>query len=452
MYERSDALPVNDNIPPFPSSPEENGWSPITRLVILSFSLAIGVWLLWLARPFWWLLVFSSITAYLLQPVIKALTRVKIPRGIATILVVMVVLTLVILVVLVLIPALLLDLQPISFDLVSWFNGFSLWVQHLPQQWPGIEFLGIHIDFMPLYGQIIAGLKYIDLAAWLPTPSEWIGVVNDAIRSAGNVLGFATNLATSFLTLSFAILLSLFLLLIFTLYLTNDMPLFFETIVHLAPEAYRAEWRELWRRTGQVWHAFFRGQLLLSLVVGTSVWLGLRLLGIPGALVLGLIAGILEILPNIGPILSLVPAMVIALLAGSTIYPDISHFTIMLVVVSLYTLIQQLENYILVPRILGSSVGVHPVFVLAGVLVFSYHFGVLGAFVAAPILATLRTWGEYVYARLLGRYPYPELQTITAAPDQELSPPPAPPHPTNPHSTVILSRPSPTPPAPRDKS
>ncbi|NOZ72128.1 MAG: AI-2E family transporter [Chloroflexi bacterium] len=443
---------MNNEIPPARPSPEDNGWSPTTRLVMLLFTLAVCLWLLWLARPFWWLLVFSSIIAYLLQPLITVLTRLKVPRGIATFFVVMVVLALVVLVILFLIPSLLIDLQPISFDLSSWLNSFSLWVQELPQQWPGIQFLGIHIDFMPLYRQIIAGLSYIDLTAWLPRPSEWIGVVNETIRSAGNLLGFATNLATSFLAAAFAILLGLMLLLIFTLYLTKDMPLFFETIVQLAPEDYRPEWRELWRRTGQVWHAFFRGQLLLSMVVGISVWLGLRFIGLPGALALGMIAGILEILPNIGPILSLIPAIFIALLAGSPLYPDISHFTVMLVVVALYTLIQQLENYILVPRILGSSVGVHPIFVLGGVLVFSFHFGVLGAFVAAPVLATLRTWGEYVYARLLGQYPYPEILAESSSEANTSSTDTSSSSESEPRPTVVISRPSSTPPPPRPKS
>jgi len=419
-----------------------------------------SLWLMWLARPFWWLLVLSSIIAYLLQPLIDGLTRLKLPRTVATIIVVLVTLTLVLLIILVLIPSLLVDLQPVSFDLTAWISSLSLWLQQLPQTWPGIDFWGVHIDLTPLYNQIITGLRYVDLLAWLPSPSEWINVLNETARSAGSVLGFATNLATSLFALTLALILSLMMLLIFTLYLSKDLPSFFDAIIQLAPVPYQPEWRELWHRTGHVWHAFFRGQLLLSTVVGLSVWVGLRIIGLPGALALGLIAGILEILPNIGPILALLPAMVIALLAGSISHPDVPYLTVMIAVVALYTLIQQLENYILVPRILGGSVGVHPVFVLAGVLIFSFHFGVLGAFVAAPILATLRTWGEYVHARLLGQYPYPHLLPAPALPSQSSpsphpSPPPSeePPPASRPElpPTVILQRPSHSPPPPRPK-
>ncbi len=442
-------------------------WSATTRIVILTFSLLAALWLVWLARPFWWLLILSSIIAYLLQPLIGGLTRLKIPRSIATIVVVLLALALVLSMLLILIPSLLIDLQPVSFDLAGWLSQTVTWIQALPQTWPGIQILGMQIDFTPLYNQIVAGLSYVDLLAWLPTPSEWINVLNETVRSASSVLGFATNLATSVFALTIALLVGLMLLLIFTMYLSKDLPHFFESVIALAPEPYQPEWRELWRRTGEVWHAFFRGQLLLSLVVGSSVWLGLRLIGMPGALVMGLIAGILEILPNIGPILALIPAVIVALLGGSTIYPAVPHLTVVLAVIILYTLIQQLENYILVPRILGESVGVHPIFVLAGVLVFSFHFGVLGAFVAAPILATLRTWGEYIHKRLLGEYPYPDLlpPPVPAPHPAPASPVPAPSPPVDqpskpaqpdsaaasPAPTVKLQRPSATPPPPRPK-
>jgi hypothetical protein len=73
--------------------------------------------------------------------------------------------------------------------------------------------------------------------------------------------------------------------------------------------------------------------------------------------------------------------------------------------------IQQVENYVLVPRILGGSVGVHPAVILVGVMVFAVRFGILGAFVATPVLATLLIWFKYYHAHILGKEPYPEIAT-----------------------------------------
>ncbi len=437
-----------------PSSAHEHqrSWSATTRLVVLVFSLITVLWLAWLARPFWWLLILSFILAYLLQPVINGLTRLKIPRALATGLAVILALVVVLSILLVLIPSLLIDLQPLRIDVPGWWAKLVLWVQSLPQTLPGITVFGQTIDFTPFYDQINAGLSQVDVRVWLPSPGDWINVLNQALRNATNVLGIAANLATSVAALATAALAGLLLLLIFTIYLSKDLPVIFEAVIDLAPSPYQKEWQELWRRTGAVWHAFFRGQLILSLVVGVSVWIGLRIIGVSGALALGLIAGILEILPNIGPILALIPGLIMALLGGSTIYPEVPHLSVALAVLILYFLIQQLENYILVPRILGESVGVHPVVVMAGVLIFAYHFGVLGAFLAAPVLATLGTWGKYIYRRLQGQYPYPELQPVKAQPSTP-APPPAPAADTVPRAaatapTVRLQRPTTTPPLP----
>lgn len=142
------------------------------------------------------------------------------------------------------------------------------------------------------------------------------------------------------------------------------------------------------------------------IIVGTSVWLGLTILGIPGAFALGIIAGMLEIIPNIGPILSAIPALIVALLQGSDLY-DINNFFFALIVIGFYILIQALENYAIVPRVLGGAVELHPLIVLTGVLIGATTWGILGALLAAPTIASCREIIIYLYNKILDQDPFP---------------------------------------------
>ena len=123
-----------------------------------------------------------------------------------------------------------------------------------------------------------------------------------------------------------------------------------------------------------------RGQLLLMLAIGLATFLGLILLGIPYALPLAILAGLLEIIPTLGPILAAVPAVIIAL----TISPGMA-----IVVVGLYIVIQMLENNILVPKIMQRAVGLNPVIVIIGVVIGANLLGVAGALLSIPFIALL---------------------------------------------------------------
>lgn len=120
------------------------------------------------------------------------------------------------------------------------------------------------------------------------------------------------------------------------------------------------------------------GQLSLMFSIFLFTYIGLSLLGVKYALVLALFAGLLEIVPFIGPILSAVPAVLVALLQ--------SPLTALLVVV-LYTVVQQTENYLLVPRIIGKSIGANPLVILIALLIGFKIAGILGMLIAAPLVA-----------------------------------------------------------------
>lgn len=128
--------------------------------------------------------------------------------------------------------------------------------------------------------------------------------------------------------------------------------------------------------------AWIRGELLLALIIGLASYLGLTLLGISYALPLALIAGVLEVIPIIGPIISAIPAVLVAL----TVSPGLA-----LAVVALYFIIQQLENNLIVPGVMQKAVGVPPLASLLALMIGGRLGGIVGIILAVPILLVVKT-------------------------------------------------------------
>ncbi|MBX7234275.1 MAG: AI-2E family transporter [Caldilineales bacterium] len=408
-------MTTNSN-PPTSTPPP---WPYSLRLFFLAIWLAVGLAAFLLARPFWWLLALAGIAGFLLQPLVGLLRRLWIPRGIASLIVILLLLVLVILTPVGLTLGLIESLGQIRIDvkdLSAYINDLAAFVQRLPEILPAIHLFGFTIDLLPYYRQIQESVAAVQPSDILNIAQSLVGVVVNVLRSAVQVVSVATIFATNVIGRAVGLLISLILLLLLTFYAINDLPRARAAVLDLAPIAYQAEWEELWRRTGSVWNRFFRGQIILSLVMGGLVWLGLTILGVPGALALGVLTGVLEVIPTLGPVLATIPAVLLALLQGSTAFPDLPNSTIALIVLGFYVALQQIENLILVPRIMGRSVGIHPLLLIIAVLVFTVHLGVFGAFIATPALASLLVWFAYFHARMVGRTPYPALAPPPAIP------------------------------------
>jgi predicted PurR-regulated permease PerM len=166
---------------------------------------------------------------------------------------------------------------------------------------------------------------------------------------------------------------------------------------------------------GLIWNAYLRGQLFLCTVMGLATYIAALILGLPQPLLLGLVAGFFEIIPNIGPALSQVPALLFALTTPSSTIAALDAGLLYAVVVSVsYMVLQQLEAMFLVPRIMGSSLDLHPFVVLVAIIVGASLAGVLGVILAAPSVATVRLFGRYLRAKLLDEELFPTLPSGVA--------------------------------------
>lgn len=154
-----------------------------------------------------------------------------------------------------------------------------------------------------------------------------------------------------------------------------------ESFIKLFPDRFRTHLRELFKETHSVLNAYIRGQLILSALMAFLVFLGMFLLDIPYPLVIGLVAGLVEMVPIIGPVIGAIPPVLLGLLKGTGV---------MVQVIIFYVVVQQLDSHFIMPKLMGHVIDVHPVAIIAGVLVGGHLFGVLGMMISVPTVAILQ--------------------------------------------------------------
>jgi predicted PurR-regulated permease PerM len=179
--------------------------------------------------------------------------------------------------------------------------------------------------------------------------------------------------------------------------------------LEIIPPPLRSDLVNLVRIVDNVLGAYLRGQLLLCLFVGALVAAGLAILGVQFPAVLGLIAGVFEILPVVGPLLGLIPAVIVAVIQE----PILGLWTLIL-----FLAIQQIENVLLVPRVSGRAVQLHAAIVIIVLVIGNEVAGFFGMLVAVPLTAIVRDFFKYLYLRSKDepQTPRQALQSLSRAP------------------------------------
>jgi predicted PurR-regulated permease PerM len=152
---------------------------------------------------------------------------------------------------------------------------------------------------------------------------------------------------------------------------------------------------------------------VLCLVVGSIVFLVAVTLGLPSALLLAAIAGLMEFFPTIGPILAAIPAVIIGYFQSDSSWLGqiTGPFWFVIIIIIIYVVIYQMENYVLLPRIIGYRLRLHPMVVILGALAGASVAGILGILLAAPFLASMRLIFSYIYCKLTDKPPFVDTET-----------------------------------------
>jgi predicted PurR-regulated permease PerM len=332
----------------------------IKRLLWLSF-LLFCVWifdqLIGVLMPF----VISFLFAYVLNPIVNKFERRNIPRWFSALIII-----------------------TISTGLILWF--FLLVMPVVIRQ-----FQGVLLEISSFASSSIDSLKdgsfYKLLNEW-GIPVDTISETLEKQVPAGiesilsSLLGGASNLLSSISAIIVQII-NIILIPFVTFYILKDFPIVEKTVLSFAPELHRPSIRKYLRKTDEVLGQYFRGAMIVALIQGVISTLVLSLLGVRYAIVLGVMTALLDFIPYVGLIISLVVSTIVASFSGDPVMVKV------LGVIIMYLVQKVIENSILAPKIIGKKVGLHPVLLMMSLFVFGYFFGFVGLLIAVPLTAVL---------------------------------------------------------------
>jgi predicted PurR-regulated permease PerM len=353
-------------------------WSDTTkRWVALGLVLA-GLAVLYRVRALLPPVILACLLAYLLNPVVDRLSSLRLSRNAATLVAYVLLLLALILAVYMLLPMVVQQISSINVDLQQIYES----VLRIMSRYESITILDYSIELSDVYDKLQDSLIQL--------------ITGFASRSAEDMLvlalGIASGFASTFVWLIF--------ILVVSFWLVKDSDEIKASVGRLVPEGYGREADELWSEVSIVWDSFFRGLLLLSLTVGVVTGISIWVVGVKNALLLGMLAAVLEVVPTFGPIIACVPAVAVAYFQGSTHLP-IANGWFAVLVLAVYVVIQQVENNVLAPRIIGDSVKLHPLVVLLGAIGGYAVGGIVGAFLAAPVIGTFKILGGFLFRKLM---------------------------------------------------
>ncbi len=365
-------------------------WSPTTkRLVVAAFMAAFLVFV-WRAgeivQPFIW----ATILAYILLPLVGALERrLALPRTLAALVV--------------------------FIGVLAVIFGFGRLViprivenaRDLQSSWP-----------------VLLGNAERTVTDTL----DQLGLndLNDALIGP-NVADLERQLAATAgrMALPFAVAFGHFLLeflvfLIATFLLLRDAPRLVTVLQRSLPREHRVEILHVLRDTNVMLGRYIRGQVLLVSLMASVTTVGLTILDVPYSVLLGLLTGVLETIPFVGPITAGAIAGLVAL--GHPNAFGWSQIAYVGVVAAMYTVLRHAEDYLVIPAVIGRAVRLHPAIVIFALLSGGAVFGLLGIFLAVPVAATLRLVLIYVRAKLRDEDPFePLTQDLAAATDMAVA-------------------------------
>lgn len=238
----------------------------------------------------------------------------------------------------------------------------------------------IILPLIPFVAQQIQSLV-ANLPVYLDEAASTIGITIDANTIQDTVARESSNISRNAVSLTTKVFSGIFVtltVLIVSFYMLYYQDKFKHAVANLFHKNEQEQVVKTMGKIDEKLGAWLRGQLVLCFTIGLLTYIALSLLGVPYALPLAIIAGLLEVVPTLGPILASVPAIVVAL----TFNP-----TLALVVAATYFVIQMLENNLLVPKIMQKAVGLNPVIVIVGVMVGASLLGVAGALLSIPFIS-----------------------------------------------------------------
>ena len=344
-------------------------WSDSTKRLVLTGVVIALTLTLYRFRAIIAPTVIAIILAYILNPLVKFIqARTRLSRTWAVSILYLILTALLSLVPAIFVPILVQEVMEINVDMQEVADGISRFFAR------PIVLFNYSFDTRSVYEEIS-------------------GTLQDTISTlVGHSLDIVLGLAEGFVWLVFILFISFYLL--------KDADKLSKWVSSLVPPGYRDEAYLLYREIDGIWGAFFRAQILQCLLVGVLVGASMTALGLRSALIIGLVGGIVEVVPRFGHTITAIVGILFAYFEGSYYLP-ISNFWFALIILVFFLIFNEIDTAYILPNLVGRRLRLPPMIVLMGVIAGASLGGVLGIFLAAPTLSTLRALGGYIYRKLL---------------------------------------------------
>ena len=327
-----------------------------TRTIIKVIAVVLLLWLLYVIRDILILFFVAIILASLIEPWANWCAGKRIPRSFSVLAIYVVLVGLFSAVVVLLVPTILNESQNLVKSLTSYWEDVTGGVGNIGQ---------FARDF-----DILSKIQ------------EYILPTGDAVgKTIGNIVATVSGV--------FGGLFSLMLVLVLAFYLVVEEDSAWRWVRIAVPDHYQPFVSGVLIKIRKKLGQWLRAQLLLSLFVAVLVYVGLLALGVQYALVISVVAGVLELVPYVGPVLSAVPAIFLA-------FAQTGDFALPLAVAVLFGVVQLVENNILVPRVMQKAVGINPVISILSILIGARIAGIAGVLLAIPVVLVVSTFIEEV--------------------------------------------------------
>lgn len=359
-------------------------WDTPLRYTVLILLLILLLATLWYVREIFQPLITAALIAYFLSPAVNfVVVRFRLRRKTAANLVYFLSLAVIIALLVSAVPLLFDELQAVTNDLTVALNELETALQK-----------PIMIGSLPFqFGTLVPALRHTVTGFTIPNAQDAVRILQVTSR---NFLWFLVIVVTAY-------------------YLMTDWDKLRTNLIKIAPRSEQDDLNRLYHEIRTVWMSYLRGQIRLMFVLALIYSIAWFAIGLPGALALGVLAGILNLLPEVGPFAVAVLATIIAFIEGSTYIP-VSNFWFAVITLSLYLLLNNFKTIWLQPRILGKSVFLHEGIVFVAIIAAIVLQGVLGVLIIVPLLATIVVLGRYVRRRLLGLPPFADEEPGSRAP------------------------------------
>jgi predicted PurR-regulated permease PerM len=374
-----------------------------TRYIVGVGLVLFFIFLLYISRAELSVIIMAGILAFLVWPIIHLLNR-RLGWGVSVLLTYFVILIVLLLIPLIFVPVFADGVEALAgVDWSAAVDNAKTWLDNTLTTIQNTDIPVAALDdavdslVKPLLDALEGTAAPTIPAA--PTASDTIDSISQTFSSGlGAIEGVVGKLG--------AALASFALMFIFSIYMSMQADKFHPGILKAVPLKYRPEVDTLLKRLVKTWNDYLHGEVSLMIIIGTIVAIGNLLLGNSAWPVLGIISGLMEVVPGLGPLLALIPGVLVALIGGSSHLP-VSNLVFALIVLVFYEGVQVFENNIIMPRVIGRSVELNPLVILVGMFVLGRLMGLAGAMLTVPLLASGLLIAGYLYRKTFGDEAFP---------------------------------------------